>query len=83
MVLVVAFAGLTCVVKSTAGQSDPRKGRAERLLGFLVYDMRSDLEAVGRLDLAQKVKDRVDEYHRRVGSEAALPAFITEVQPRQ
>ncbi len=50
--------------------------QAERMLEFLVYGMRDDLASVGRLDLVEKVKRRVDEYYKQLGTEASQPVTL-------
>lgn len=42
--------------------------QAEELLDFLVFDMRDELLPLGRLDLMEKVQQRVDSYYRATGS---------------
>lgn len=45
------------------------RSQAEDVLEFLVYDMRDELIRVGRLELAEKVRTRVDKYYSQLGLE--------------
>jgi len=50
--------------------------QAESVLEFLVYDMRDELQKVGRLELVAKIQKRVEEYHRQLGTEASQPVTL-------
>ena len=44
--------------------------QAENLVGYMLFDLRDQLDAIGRLDIMQNTQDMVDEYYRELGSEA-------------
>ncbi|MGC8786937.1 MAG: toll/interleukin-1 receptor domain-containing protein [Anaerolineae bacterium] len=72
-VLVLAFAGLAWYANVQREKAVAARLEAESVLEFLLYDLRDALEPVGRLDIIEKVEQRVDEYYRKLGVEADEP----------
>ncbi len=55
------------IAKSESLKATKARGQAEDVLEFLVYDMRDELVKVGRIELAEKVRARVDSYFGELG----------------
>ena len=55
------------LAKIESAKAVKARGQAEDVLEFLVYDMRDELVKVGRIELAEKVRSRVDSYFGELG----------------
>ncbi|GJM13686.1 MAG: hypothetical protein DHS20C12_20890 [Pseudohongiella sp.] len=66
----IAATAITVVLAINAtlarNEADQRRTQAEDLLGFMVGDLRSSLEPIGRLDLLESVGQQAMEYYRTV-----------------
>jgi len=73
LVVAAGFAALAWYATQQRDKAVSARHQAEEVLEFLLYDMRDELEKVGRLDLADKVRERVEEYYRTLGVEPDVP----------
>lgn len=76
LVLVLAFGGLAWYANEQRAKAVAARLEAESVLEFLLYDLREALEPVGRLDIIEKVEQRVDEYYRRLGVDPTEPRTL-------
>jgi tetratricopeptide (TPR) repeat protein len=72
----LSLAGLAAYAFQQRDKALSARWQAESVLQFLVYDMRDELEKVGRLELVAKIQKRVDEYHRQLGTEESQPVTL-------
>jgi tetratricopeptide (TPR) repeat protein len=75
-VLVLAFAGLAWYANQQREKAVAARLQAESVLEFLLYDLRDALEPVGRLDIIEKVEQRVEEYYRELGVDPNEPRTL-------
>lgn len=59
--------GFAIAAQSARNEADIRRGQAEDLIGFMLGDLRSKLEPVGRLDLLDAVGDEAMDYFSVLG----------------
>jgi tetratricopeptide (TPR) repeat protein len=76
LVLVLAFAGLAWYANQQREKAVAARLQAESVLEFLLYDLREALEPVGRLDIIEKVEQRVEEYYRELGVDPNEPRTL-------
>jgi len=76
LVLVLAFAGLAWYANQQRIKAVKARLEAESVLEFLLYDLREALEPVGRLDIIEKVEQRVDEYYQKLGVDPNQPRIL-------
>jgi tetratricopeptide (TPR) repeat protein len=58
------MAGLAVVAIKARGNAERERARGEKLIGFLLTNLRTELKGVGRLDLLDKVNTGVNDYFR-------------------
>ena len=75
-VLALGMVGLASFAFSQRNKAVQARQQAESVLDFLVFDLRDELEKVGRLDVVDKVQKRVDKYYREMGIEKSLPTTL-------
>jgi tetratricopeptide (TPR) repeat protein len=76
LALVLAFAGLAWYANQQREKAVAARLQAESVLEFLLYDLRDALEPVGRLDIIEKVEQRVEEYYRELGVDPNQPRTL-------
>jgi eukaryotic-like serine/threonine-protein kinase len=76
LALMMAFAGLAWYANRQRVKAIGAREQAESVLEFLVFNLRNDLRDAGRLDIADKIRRRVDEYYIRLGTEASQPLTL-------
>jgi tetratricopeptide (TPR) repeat protein len=76
LALMTAFAALAWYANRQRVKAIAARGQAESVLEFLVFNIRDDLKNAGRLDIAEKIRRRVDEYYIRLGTEASQPLTL-------
>lgn len=76
LMLVLAFAGLAWYANQQRIKAVKARLEAESVLEFLLYDLREALEAVGRLDIIEKVEQRVDAYYHQLGVDPNTPRVL-------
>ena len=57
------------VLEATTEKAKKARAEAERILDYLVFDLRDKLAPVGRLDLVEDVEKQVNAYYERMGVE--------------
>ena len=83
LVLAAGFAGLAAYAfqqRSTAIEqrdtADRARSRAETILEYVLYDLRSQLDELGRLDIVAEVQQAVDEYYLHLGVDEGDPRVL-------
>jgi eukaryotic-like serine/threonine-protein kinase len=76
LLLVLGLVGLTAYAFYQRNKAVKARQQAEGVLEFMLFELRGPLQAVGRVDVTERVKRRVDEYYKQLGTEAADPRLL-------
>jgi tetratricopeptide (TPR) repeat protein len=69
--IVLVVTGLAIYAEGQRVKAVKARQQAENLVGYMLFDLRDQLDTIGRLDIMQNTQNMVDDYYRELGDEAA------------
>jgi tetratricopeptide (TPR) repeat protein len=69
-VIAVGFAGIALYAEGQRVKAVKARMQAENLVGYMLFDLRDQLQPIGRLDIMQNTQAMVDQYYVDLGPEA-------------
>jgi tetratricopeptide (TPR) repeat protein len=73
LAVTVVVASLAVYAERERGRAVQARQRAEHIMEFMLYDLETKLEPLGRLDVIQDVQAQVDAYYADLGVDSSYP----------
>lgn len=80
--LALLFAGLLILAVNARNEAERQRQQAESLIEFMLTDLRTRLQGVGRLDILVSVNERAQAYYGEQGDLSRLPIASLERRAR-